>query len=71
MATQKQRIYGFFMVIVGAAFWGLSGTAAQHLFETSDVSVEWLVTVRLLLSGLLLLKIISAGKNRRALCEIL
>jgi drug/metabolite transporter (DMT)-like permease len=70
LATQKQRMYGFFMVIVGAAFWGLSGTVAQHLFETSDVSVEWLVTVRLLLSGLLLLMIISAGKNRRAVWEI-
>ncbi|UPV81174.1 EamA family transporter [Bacillus rugosus] len=70
MATQKQRMYGFFMVIVGAAFWGLSGTVAQHLFETSDVSVEWLVTVRLLLSGLLVLIIISAGKNRRAVWEI-
>ncbi|WP_420977261.1 EamA family transporter [Bacillus vallismortis] len=70
MATQKQRIYGFFMVIVGAAFWGLSGTAAQHLFETSDVSVEWLVTVRLLLSGVLLLMMICAGKNRRAVWGI-
>ncbi|MFT4399315.1 EamA family transporter [Bacillus sp. SW14] len=70
MATQKQRIYGFFMVIIGAAFWGLSGTAAQHLFETSDVSVEWLVTVRLLLSGLLLLIIISAGNNRHAVWAI-
>ncbi|WP_456279730.1 DMT family transporter [Bacillus sp. K7] len=70
MATQKQRIYGFFMVIVGAAFWGLSGTAAQHLFETSDVSVEWLVTVRLLLSGVLLLMLICAGKNRRAVWGI-
>ncbi|KUP35526.1 transporter [Bacillus halotolerans] len=70
MATQKQRFYGFLMVIVGAAFWGLSGTVAQHLFETSDVSVEWLVTVRLLLSGLLVLIIVSAGKNRRAVWGI-
>ncbi|MFS0664676.1 DMT family transporter [Bacillus mojavensis] len=70
MATQKQRLYGFFMVIVGAAFWGLSGTVAQYLFETSDVSVEWLVTVRLLLSGLLVLIIVSAGKNRRAVWGI-
>lgn len=70
MATQKQRLYGFLMVIVGAAFWGLSGTVAQHLFETSDVSVEWLVTVRLLLSGLLVLIIVSAGKNRRAVWGI-
>ena len=32
------------MVIIGACLWGLSGTAAQQLFQYDNVSTEWLVT---------------------------
>lgn len=35
--------------------WGISGTVAQYLFQNQGFSPEWLVVIRLLVSGLLLL----------------
>lgn len=49
------RMKGIVMVLLSAVFWGGSGAAAQFLFQQQNVSVEWLVTVRLLISGFVLL----------------
>jgi Predicted permease, DMT superfamily len=35
--------------------WGISGTAAQYLFQKKGFSPEWLVVIRLLSSGIILL----------------
>lgn len=35
--------------------WGISGTVAQYLFQKKGFSPEWLVVIRLLVSGLILL----------------
>ncbi|WP_307335197.1 DMT family transporter [Caldalkalibacillus uzonensis] len=43
------------MVILAASLWGLSGTVAQFLFQQQGIDVNWLVTVRLVVSGVLLL----------------
>ncbi|KXG09360.1 putative inner membrane transporter YicL [Anoxybacillus sp. P3H1B] len=58
----SSRAKGLIMVISGAALWGLSGTAAQVLFQEKQVTTEWLVAVRMLLSGIALLAI-SAYKK--------
>ena len=42
-------------VLLGATLWGLSGTAAQQLMQVHGVTAGWLVAVRMLASGLLLL----------------
>lgn len=52
------------MVVIGAALWGISGTVAQQLFQHEGVDVGWLVTIRLLLSGLILLSLSSFGKEK-------
>ncbi|MGM7636339.1 DMT family transporter [Bacillus sp. Hm123] len=49
------RSKGMIMVLSSATFWGGSGVVAQFLFQQQGVSVEWLVAVRLLFSGLILL----------------
>lgn len=49
------RMQGFAMVLIGASFWGLSGTVAQKLFQEYEFSTGWLVAVRLLIAGALLL----------------
>ncbi|WP_027847337.1 DMT family transporter [Marinococcus halotolerans] len=54
---QKRRLAGFLLVISGASLWGIGGTVSQYIFETYRLPVEWLVAVRLLLSGILLLTI--------------
>lgn len=45
------------MVLTGATLWGLSSAAAQRLFQEEGITPIWLVTVRLLASGILLLVI--------------
>jgi drug/metabolite transporter (DMT)-like permease len=49
------RLRGMAMVIAGASLWGISGTVAQVLFQREGVDAGWLVTIRLLLSGLMLI----------------
>ena len=45
------------MVIIAASLWGFSGTAAQALFHSYGFQPVWLVEIRMLFSGLLLLLI--------------
>lgn len=49
---EKQWI-GMGLAIMGAIFWGLSGTSVQFLENAKHLNVEWLLEVRLLVAGLL------------------
>jgi len=49
------RPKGVILVLIGASFWGISGTVAQFLFQKQGFSVSWLVVIRLLFAGLGLL----------------
>lgn len=70
------RMTGLFLVITGSLFWGICGTVAQKLFQEFSVDVNWLVTMRLLIAGILLLvvqffikdrtQILGVWKNKRA-----
>ena len=51
----QPRIKGIILVIIGAMLWGISGTVAQYLFQEKGFSPEWLVVIRLLVSGIILL----------------
>lgn len=51
----QMRIKGITLVIIGAMLWGISGTVAQYLFQEKGFSAEWLVVIRLLAAGLILL----------------
>ncbi|WP_310831725.1 EamA family transporter [Paenibacillus pedocola] len=50
-----QRSKGIIMASGGALLWGVSGTVAQQLFQQAMLPAAWLVTVRLLISGVLFL----------------
>lgn len=54
---------GLSMVLLGAVLWGVSGTAAQVLFQRYGFNPGWLVTVRMCISGLLLLLGVSLGSG--------
>lgn len=58
------------MVVVAASLWGISGTAAQYLFQHSKMEVGWLVTVRLLASGVLFLLLALLGRNKQAVLDV-
>ncbi|WP_374720582.1 DMT family transporter [Parageobacillus toebii] len=55
LAQVSNRIKGLMMVITGATLWGLSGTAAQVLFQDMQITAEWLVVVRMMIAGSALL----------------
>ncbi|MBG9791315.1 transporter [Paenibacillus dendritiformis] len=75
------RSMGFFLVITGAILWGIGGTVAQKLFQQFAIEVNWLVTTRLLIAGVLLLtiqlcrqgrsQILGVWKNRRTACRLI
>jgi drug/metabolite transporter (DMT)-like permease len=58
------RYKGMIMVLIGATLWGLSGTVAQFLFQEAGFRPGWLVTMRLIVSGVLLLAIVATRTNR-------
>lgn len=60
------RKKGIYLALLGAILWGTSGVAAEYLFDYKHISPEWLVVVRLLSSGLLLL-LYDYFKNRNTI----
>ncbi|WP_174616100.1 EamA family transporter [Virgibacillus ihumii] len=62
--TMPARRTGLFLVITGATFWGVGGTVAQKLFQDYAIDVNWLVSTRLVIAGLLLLTVQFFGKDR-------
>lgn len=63
--AQPSRTKGIVMVLASALFWGASGVIAQFLFQEQGVNVRWLVTVRLLFAGLLLLMFAALKDGKR------
>lgn len=53
--TKKGTIIGTFLTIVGGILWGISGVCGQFLFQSKDVTASWLVPLRLVTAGFLLL----------------
>lgn len=51
------RAKGFILVLTAAVLWGVSGTVAQFLFHQHGFSPEWVVVIRLLISGVILLSL--------------
>ena len=62
----KSYIFGIFITLIGGVLWGFSGACGAYLFKFHQVSSDWLVPYRLLLSGILLL-IFCLFKNPRTI----
>lgn len=60
--NRKSRLVGIVLVLSAAILWGITGTVAQYLFQFHQFTKEWLVVVRLLFAGVLLL-LFSLGKR--------
>lgn len=65
MIDRNKRLAGVLFALVGGMFWGLSGACGQYLFEYKHVTADWLVPVRLVLSGymMLIFFLIKDGKT--------
>jgi drug/metabolite transporter (DMT)-like permease len=46
---------GFALALTSAVLWGVSGACAQFVFQDKGITIDWMVTVRLLLAGTMLL----------------
>ncbi|WP_409273860.1 EamA family transporter [Neobacillus sp. SCS-31] len=57
LAMPHVRGKGIALVLIGATLWGISGTVAQYLFQRQGFSPAWLVDIRLLLAGSILMAI--------------
>lgn len=51
------HVKGLIFVIIGAALWGIGGTASDYIFTETPVDVNCYVTARLTISGIILLSI--------------
>lgn len=60
---KKELTKGFSLAILAALLWGLSGTFAQFLFQQRGINVEWMITVRMLCAGFILLLFPLIKKN--------
>ncbi len=67
---KTNRLKGFILVITGAIFWGVGGTVSGQLFKYQSIDVNWLVTTRLLIAGLLLLSVKLFGKDRSQIIRV-
>ena len=61
---------GFVCAVTAATLFGVGGTFAQFLFQHRGVSIDWLVTMRLLCAGSALLAI-SAIKQGRGILGVI
>ncbi len=62
MGNQKV-ILGSFFCIASACLWGISGAAGQYIFHNANITPEWLVGSRMLVTGLLLLTFTQIKKG--------
>lgn len=54
ISEKRTPIIGTALTLLGGIFWGLSGACGQYLFEFEGANAKWLVSVRLLTAGLLM-----------------
>ena len=74
MNNKSKTAAGIVLSLLGGIFWGFSGSCGQYLFTYHGVDSKWIVTVRMILTGIILLsvsfarhksKIIGVWKGRR------
>lgn len=60
----KNKVFmGSVFCIASACLWGVSGAAGQYLFHTTNVTPEWVVSIRMLLTGIFMLAFAQMKKG--------
>lgn len=52
---RREALRGTALTLAGGVFWGLAGVFGKYSFEHKGVTAQWLVNVRLIIAGLILL----------------
>ncbi|MEO4052587.1 DMT family transporter [Solibacillus sp. CAU 1738] len=57
------RLKGILMIIIGAMFWGATGPMMEYMLSKTNMTAEFMLSVRLLIAGPLLLLLLSIQKQ--------
>ena len=76
---KKSLALGYILAISGGVFWAVGGACGQYLFQHNHMTSNWLVPVRLTISGILLLlfallrgeNLLSVWKTKQDIFDIL
>lgn len=63
MNNKSKAFAGIVLSLLGGIFWGFSGSCGQYLFTYHGVDSKWIVTVRMILTGIILLSV-SLAKHK-------
>ncbi len=63
-SATAHRIEGLALALLASIFWGLSGVCVQFLIQRRGINIEWLVSIRLSIAGILLLAIAAAQGHK-------
>ena len=70
MNTGKNRkAQGVVMTLTGGILWGLCGSCGQFLFQYKEATSNWLVPIRLMGAGILIL-FLQAVKNKEEILPV-
>ena len=69
MSTKEKRTAGIWYTLSGGMCWGLSGCFGQYLFQEKGITAEWLVTIRLIFAGILLIAL-GFLTNKKKMTEV-
>lgn len=63
-SKKKTFLIGAVLALVPGVLWGVSGVFGQYLFQDRGISPQWLVTLRLLVSGIMMLAICFVNNRK-------
>ncbi len=68
--VKHQRVKGITMAIIAAALWGIQGNAVDYMFRTTNITLDWIITIRLFYSGVILMAFLYVTKQGNAIFSI-
>lgn len=63
MNHQSHRLRGIILIISGAMLWGATGPLMEWVLSNSELTVPFMLTVRLVLAGIILLSFLFLTKK--------
>ena len=66
---RREMLRGSALTLTGGIFWGLAGVFGQYAFENKGMTAPWLVSVRLIIAGIILLSTVFV-KQREEMFDV-
>ncbi|MGX4686450.1 DMT family transporter [Vagococcus sp. JNUCC 83] len=64
MKKGSSKLKGMILAIMGGVFWGASGVVAEYLMSSKHISASWLVGIKMMVAGCLIL-LYQIGKGNK------